>query len=215
MVALEALSPEKRSQILQGASTIFALDGYEGASMSRIAVEANVSKGTLYNHFESKAQLFAAFIEQTCGQFLSQVFNNAEDEDDLEAGLTGIGRRMIAMMVSPMGQTIHRVVVSEAVKFPELARIFYDAGPARATGTMAAWLERQSKLGRLTVPDAQFAADQFFALCQTRIGLQCRLNLRPTPSEAEIARLVEAAVVMFLQFYGVQVHVPASRRTHG
>ena len=201
MVALEALSPEKRGQILSGAATIFALDGYEGASMSRIAAEANVSKGTLYNHFEGKAQLFAAFIEQTCEQFVSQVFDGAYDDDELEPGLTGIGRRMLAMMIAPVGQTIHRVVVSEAVKFPELARIFYNAGPARATGTMAAWLQRQAALGRLVVPDAQFAAEQFFSLCQTRIGLQCRLHLRPAPSEAEIDQVVEAAVRMFLTFY--------------
>jgi AcrR family transcriptional regulator len=202
MVVVEALSPEKRMQILQGAAKIFALDGYEGASMSRIAAEANVSKGTLYNHFEGKAQLFVAFVEQTCGRFLQDVFAGTEDDDSLESGLSRIGWRMIAVMVSPQGQTIQRVVVSEAIKFPELARFFYDAGPARSTRQMAAWLQRQADLGRLNVPDTEFAADQFFALCQTRIGLQTRLNLRPNPSDAEIAQLVDSAVKMFLRFYG-------------
>ena len=37
-----ALSPEKRRQILAGAATVFAADGYEGASMSRIAAVAGV-----------------------------------------------------------------------------------------------------------------------------------------------------------------------------
>ena len=203
MVAVEALSPEKRAQILAGAAAIFAQEGYEGASMSRIALEANVSKGTLYNHFDGKAQLFAAFIEQTCCQSLRQVFEGVGEDDGLEQGLAEIGRRMIRMMVSPAGQIIHRVVVSEAVKFPELARVFYEAGPARATGYMAAWLERQARLGRLAVPDADFAAEQFFALCQTRIGLQCRLHLRPMPTEAEIAELIDAAVRMFLQTYAL------------
>ena len=32
-----ALSLEKRAQILDGAATVFAADGYEGASMARIA----------------------------------------------------------------------------------------------------------------------------------------------------------------------------------
>jgi AcrR family transcriptional regulator len=203
MADAEALSPEKRAQILTGAATIFGLDGYEGASMARIAAEANVSKGTLYNHFESKADLFAAFIEQSCAKFLSQVFERAEVDDDLHSGLTRIGQRMVAIMISPTGQTIQRVVASEAVKFPALARIFYESGPARATGAMAAWLQNQAFLGRLAVPDPQFAAEQFFALCQTRIGLQCRLNLRPSPSEREINDLVDAAVRMFLRYYEV------------
>ena len=33
----ELLSPEKQEQILRGAASVFAEDGYEGASMSRIA----------------------------------------------------------------------------------------------------------------------------------------------------------------------------------
>jgi AcrR family transcriptional regulator len=201
MVVVEALSPEKRAQILLGAAKVFASDGYEGASMSRIAAEANVSKGTLYNHFESKAQLFVAFVEQSCGQFLREVFAATDDEDGLETGLSHIGRRMIAIMVNPIGQTIQRVVAAEATKFPELARVFYEAGPARATSQLAAWLRRQAQLGRLRVPDAEFAAEQFFALCQTRIGLQIRLHLRPSPTDVEIAQLVEAAVGMFLRTY--------------
>jgi AcrR family transcriptional regulator len=201
MVDVEALSPEKRAQILQGAATIFASDGYEGASMSRIAAAASVSKGTLYNHFESKAHLFAAFIEQTCNQFLNEIFAGITDDDGLESGLSDIGRRIIAMMGSPKGEIIQRVLAAEAIKFPELAKIFYEAGPARATGQMAAWLQRQANLGRLVVPDAQLAAEQFFALCQTRIGLQIRLHLRPYPTAAEIEQLIESAVRMFLRTY--------------
>lgn len=48
-----SLSPEKRTQILAGAAAVFAADGYEGASMARIAAVAGVSKGTLYNPIPS------------------------------------------------------------------------------------------------------------------------------------------------------------------
>ena len=57
-------SPEKRAQILAGAAAVFAADGYEGASMARIAAVAGVSKGTLYNDFDSKAALFTAYVEE-------------------------------------------------------------------------------------------------------------------------------------------------------
>jgi TetR/AcrR family transcriptional repressor of mexJK operon len=59
----DGLSCEKRAQILAGAAEIFARDGYEGASMSSIAGKAEVSKGTLYNYFASKAALFAAYVQ--------------------------------------------------------------------------------------------------------------------------------------------------------
>ena len=59
-------SEAKRQQILDGALVIFAAHGFEGASMSAIARESGVSKGTLYNYFTNKADLFAAFVEHNC-----------------------------------------------------------------------------------------------------------------------------------------------------
>ena len=206
MIAIEALSPEKRGQILRGAGIVFAADGYEGASMSRIAAEASVSKGTLYNHFESKAHLFVAFVEAEIAQNLTQLFEGADAGTDPAATLGIIGRRFIRMMLSPTGRTIYRVVVSEAEKFPELARKFYEAGPAQAIGFMSRWLTAQSARGLMRVPDAEFAAEQFFSLCQTRVWFRCKLNLLPNPSEAMLDRVVDGAVEMFLHTYGADTH---------
>ena len=77
-----ALSPDKRVQILTGAATVFAADGYEGASMARIAAVAGVSKGTLYNHFDSKAALFTAYVGEKCQQTLARVFDGANHDGD-------------------------------------------------------------------------------------------------------------------------------------
>ena len=118
MVAPEALSPEKRTQILHGAATIFAMDGYEGASMSRIAAEANVSKGTLYNHFESKAELFAAFIQQVCERNLGHVFASLDEYTTPETTLRALAERMLGVMISPTGRMVYRVVVSGGAEIP-------------------------------------------------------------------------------------------------
>ncbi|MGC8525133.1 MAG: TetR/AcrR family transcriptional regulator C-terminal domain-containing protein [Acidibrevibacterium sp.] len=203
MLAANALSPEKRARILAGAADVFARDGYEGASMSRIAAAANVSKGTLYNHFESKAQLFAAYVEAACARNLCQVFAGSDENTDVVATLERIGRRMIEMMLSDLGLTIYRVVVAEARKFPELASAFYNAGPARAIAEMARWLRARTAAGALAVADPEFAAEQFFCLCQTRLWLRYKLNLQDAPAETGIDDVVKAAVAMFLNTYGV------------
>ena len=202
---MEALSPEKRAQILQGAARIFAQDGYEGASMSRIATEANVSKGTLYNHFESKADLFAAFVQQEARCRLSQIFCAVDGDDDPAETLRHIARQMIEMTLSSHIMTIYRVVIAEASKFPDLAKIFFDAGPANAIRGMREWLAQEAGRGRLTVEDPEFAAEQFLALCQTRIGFRRRLRVGPEPSQDDISRVVEASVAMFLHSYGPEV----------
>jgi TetR/AcrR family transcriptional regulator, mexJK operon transcriptional repressor len=202
--AIEALTPERRAGILAGAATVFTEDGYEGASMSRIAREAGVSKGTLYNYFDSKAALFAAFVEQQCTEKLRRIFDGAEPDGDPAATLRGIGLRMMRMMLSELGIATYRVVVSEALKFPELAQIFYEAGPARSIQHLADWITEQARSGRLQVEDAPFAAEQFFALTQTRLAMRCRLRLGACNDDAEIERVVDAAVAMFLARYGVR-----------
>jgi TetR/AcrR family transcriptional repressor of mexJK operon len=196
-----ALSPEKRTQILAGAAAVFAADGYEGASMARIAAIAGVSKGTLYNHFDSKAALFTAYVGGKCDHYLAHVFDSADHEGDPANVLRGIGKRMVQMMLSDVGLAIYRVVIAEAAKFPDLARGFFEAGPARAIGFMADWLAEETRRGRLSVPDPAFAAEQFFNLCQTRLVLRRKLEMLPDPPDSDIDRVIEAAITMFLRTY--------------
>ncbi|PPQ33085.1 TetR/AcrR family transcriptional regulator [Rhodopila globiformis] len=196
------LSPEKRTQILSGAAAVFAADGYEGASMARIAAVAGVSKGTLYNYFDSKADLFTAYINETCERHLARVFDQADHSGDPAAVLRSVGKRMVQMMLSDQGLAIHRMVIAEAVKFPALARGFFEAGPARAIGFLAAWLAEETRQGRLQVADAEFAAEQFFNLCQARLVLRRRLEMLPNPPDSEIEQVIEASIRMFLRTYG-------------
>lgn len=202
MQQAETLSPEKQEQILRGAACVFGLDGYEGASMSRIAQRAGVSKGTLYNYFDGKAELFAAWVSQECERTLGYVFDVDDAAGDPAVVLKGIGLRMLQMMMSSTGLTIYRMAVAEAQKFPEVARTFHDAGPARAIACLAGWLDRQTRDGHLHVCDPAFAAEQFFALCQTRLGMLRRFEMLPDPSETAMHHVVDAAVTMFLDTYG-------------
>ncbi len=204
----DVLSPEKQRQILTGAASIFAQDGYEGASMSRIAGEAGVSKGTLYNYFNGKAELFRAFIEQECGRTLVAMFAEPDPDQSIEASLHGIGSRIVSTLLSDAGLTVYRIVISEAPKFPALARFYYDSGPARMLEVMTRWLHGEVVRGRLSIEDPSFAAHQFFCLCQTRVWLQRRLHLVASVTDEERERVVSAAVLVFLNTYGA----PAGRK---
>ncbi len=53
-----------RDRILDGAAKVFAEKGYHMASMDEIADITRVAKGTLYYNFSSKAELFAALVEE-------------------------------------------------------------------------------------------------------------------------------------------------------
>lgn len=55
--------PERRAQILRVARRVFGEGGFHGASMDDIAREAGITKPILYDHFESKADLYLALVE--------------------------------------------------------------------------------------------------------------------------------------------------------
>ena len=193
----------KRSQILDGAALFFARDGYEGASMSRIAAEAGVSKGTLYNYFCGKAELFAAYMHRDCTRWIGLAFEELEGTTPPADVLHHIGRRMMAMLLSDASLVIYRMVVAEAEKFPELAQTFYAEGPARGMDHLSAYLRRSTEAGQLRVADCEFAAEQFFALIQTKLTMRRRLHLIGMPAEPQIEQVVTRAVDLFMQAYGV------------
>lgn len=52
-----------RKRVLDGAAHVFARTGYDGASLSEITTAAGMSKGALYFHFSSKAQVARAIVD--------------------------------------------------------------------------------------------------------------------------------------------------------
>jgi AcrR family transcriptional regulator len=58
----ELMRAESRGKILQSALTLFANDGYHKTSMEKIAKNANVSKGLIYNYYKSKNDLLHSII---------------------------------------------------------------------------------------------------------------------------------------------------------
>lgn len=52
-----------RAELLRTATAVFAQDGYEGASVEKIAERAGYSHGAVYSNFAGKADLFLAVFE--------------------------------------------------------------------------------------------------------------------------------------------------------
>ncbi|MCA1834628.1 MAG: TetR/AcrR family transcriptional regulator [Actinomycetota bacterium] len=73
-MATRRLSAEaRRAQLLDVARAVFAADGYPGAAMEQIASSAGVTKPVLYQHFESKKELYLALLEEDMSRLLADV----------------------------------------------------------------------------------------------------------------------------------------------
>lgn len=59
----------RRAAILIAAARVFSNKGYRGSTLEEIAIESELSKGTIYNYYRDKEDLFVSLVRQGYGQF--------------------------------------------------------------------------------------------------------------------------------------------------
>jgi TetR/AcrR family transcriptional repressor of mexJK operon len=192
---------EKREAILSIARQVFMEEGYAAASMSTIATRVGGSKGTLYNYFRSKAELFVAVIQHQCELSQAELFD--VPHPDLKTYMTQLAGRFARLMLSEDVLTMHRIVVAEAVRFPEIGQALYEAGPKRGKARMIAYFEQAIAEGRLRPCDPGRAAEQAMELTLAGLYRRRLWNVGPPPTEAEIDANVQAGIETFMAAFGV------------
>ena len=72
----------RRQQIIDVAIDEFGRAGYYGTSMNDIAEAAGVTKPVLYQHFDSKADLYRALLDEVGARLLEQIAKATSDAAD-------------------------------------------------------------------------------------------------------------------------------------
>ena len=195
----------RRQAILDIARATFLEEGYAAASMSAIALRLGGSKGTLYNYFASKEELFRAVIQDQCDRKIAGMYAGLRTDDpDVSAGLRALGQRYTTTVLSEDTVVFSRVLIAEALRFPELGEIMYQAGPRVTARRLADYLDDQMRAGRLRTADPRRAAEQFLELCLAGLYRQRLWNAIAPPLPAQIDENVEAALETFMAAYRVR-----------
>src|SRR3954452_19685030 len=63
-------APQRREQLIEVATKLFAKWGYEATTTSAIPEAAGVTEPILYRHFDSKQELFVAIVRSVSEQTL-------------------------------------------------------------------------------------------------------------------------------------------------
>jgi AcrR family transcriptional regulator len=196
------LSPAKREQILAGARQAFTEFGFERASVDLIAARAGVSKATVYNHFRDKRALFCAALLDVTATLRRRIDEAlAAPTGDAELDLQRVGEQFLEAVVAPSSVALHRVLVAEAGRFPELGKALYQHVACTMRQSMAAYLGRLHEGGALRVEDPELASKQFLALCQVDLVIQCQLGVLAQPTLRDLRASVANAVRTFLRAY--------------
>ncbi len=191
-------------RILDTAAAMFERRGYEGTTIDALAEAAGVGKPTLYARFGDKNGLFAAVFRMRVEAVLAPVAAEAtaaaeaHEPADLPQVLRTIGILLLQRSLLPDTVALSRIIVAEAGRFPELARLSHVEGWLRCLGLVADLLRSYDATGAITVgPDVEEAADLFLSLIMGRKQRAAMLGL-PAPDLAAITRRVTRCVDIFL-----------------
>ncbi|HLI10372.1 MAG TPA: TetR/AcrR family transcriptional regulator [Alphaproteobacteria bacterium] len=187
-----------REQILGIATDLFLTQGYGATSIELVAQRARISKRTFYHRFRDKADLFGAVVHRLIEHLRPPKSAVRLDEGSLGDVLERLAGMILRAALSPDALALHRVIVAEATRFPELAAVLDEQGARReALRTIAALLEREVRRGRLEVEDAAFAAEQFLHMVVAAPQRRA-LGLGKPMTAAELELWARRSVQLFL-----------------
>ncbi len=192
------LTDRKREDILAAAVAEFRAFGFAGTSMDRIAATAGVSKRTVYNHFSSKDELFAAILWQLleASQALDTVaYDRAQP---LRGQLLAFAERKMQLLSDPAFIDLSRVAMAELMHAPDRARAMMGKLAEKEEG-LATWIRAAQADGQLAGDIAPGdAAHQLQGMLKaSAFWPQVAMGQPPLQAEAR-QRLMEDCVDMFL-----------------
>ena len=154
---------QKRAVILAGATEVFRLEGFEAASMDRIAEVSGVSKRTIYNHFGSKDSLFEAVVEALVAVLVSRKQIEWDPSRSVETQLRAFAKAKTGIVDDEQWLSLVKVVVGIAIQQPERARaIMHKAVDGEAA--LVRWLAEADRLGVLRVPSPELSSKLFWGM---------------------------------------------------
>ncbi len=134
MVAVHPNKDARRSQLLDTALALFAQKGYHETSIHDIIERAQVARGTFYNYFDSKRQIFEKLLDQLFDTATAAAFPiSTVPGSDVPAQLRGNISALCSSLLANLAVT--RVLLEHAVGLDAEANAqlkrFYDRVLAR------------------------------------------------------------------------------------
>lgn len=154
----EARRLDRREAMLEVAAQQFLESGYAATSMSGIAALLGGSKGTLWNYFPSKEELFRAVLENATRAYRERLSEIMDPGSELAPTLRRISFSLLEKVTSPQAVALHRLIMSEGSRFPEMSRIFYEMAPRHTRHLLAQFLAGAMDRGQLRRADPEKAA---------------------------------------------------------
>jgi TetR/AcrR family transcriptional repressor of mexJK operon len=171
----------REAEILSSALGVFLRCGFGDATVDELAAAAKVTKRTIYAYFGDKDALFTAMVKDLA---VTVSLDTASDHGNLSS----LAGRIVFRVHSDELVGLHRLVIAEADRFPELARVLHSYGDARHIARLAEHIRAERDVAL-----AVFAEPLFSLLLGERHRRRL-LGLDPAPTPEEAAAHADQAL---------------------
>ncbi|HEY5225088.1 MAG TPA: TetR/AcrR family transcriptional regulator [Microbacteriaceae bacterium] len=120
---------ERRAQILDVALPVFLESGFGNTTVDQLAAAAQVTKRTIYSYFGDKDGVFTEMVRSLA----TTVSDHSPDNETLES----LAARIVYRLDSAELIGLHRLVIAESTRFPELAVALHDNGEVQHIARLA------------------------------------------------------------------------------
>jgi AcrR family transcriptional regulator len=164
----------REAQVLSAALGVFLRSGFGNSTIDELAAASKVTKRTVYAYFGDKAGLFAAMVTDLA---VGVSLDAATGQGRLEA----LATRIVYRLHSDELVGLHRLVIAESSRFPELALVLHAQGDARHIARLAEHIRAEHGHNRARL------AEPLFSLLLGERHRRRLLGLDPAPTEAQAA----------------------------
>lgn len=108
-----------KQEILLAALDLFSVKGYEGTSISDIALKVGIKKATMYSHFTSKQEILDELVKTVFEEYNKHtIFKNINFEEMFDFDSTDVidVNVVIEKVLKHVGYIIHSSVISKSRK---------------------------------------------------------------------------------------------------
>jgi len=181
--------------LLEAAESIFIAKGYHTATMADVAKAAGMSKKTVYQLIDSKAELFVALFNHYHSML---TFPTPQPEWSahtiLEQNLLCLGR----FLLSAEQIALVRLIMAEYTHSPDLGRVFHQNRFKKAKARLETCLTDIARREDATLTNVGELAAMLFGMAVGEFHLSVLIGYRPPPTKTALESRIHHAVETFL-----------------
>lgn len=184
-------------QIIAGAERAFLESGYDLATMDSVARHAGVARGSVYNHFSSKEELFLAMMRRGTAAFVERTTHEDDESKPPLERLQHVAAVFLRAATEHVSLEMYRTVVTHAARIPELSSLFYEQGLQPVEAKFRELLSLEEDTDR--VGDASAVAENLMSLLMGGYFSRRLLGTRRHRADRSIDSYVESAISSLLK----------------